>query len=51
MGQKTTFERAVVELDRNMKDLLQNETTGRMGECHQVCVQIVSASEEDQTRR
>lgn len=45
------FERVAVELDRDMADLLQNETTVQKGECHQVGVQIVSASEGDQSRR
>jgi hypothetical protein len=51
MRQMTTFERVAVELDRDMTDLLQNETTVLKGEGHQVCVQIVSASEGDQSRR
>jgi len=34
MWSKTTFERAVAELDKDMKDLLQNETTGQKGEGH-----------------
>ena len=52
MRQKTSFERAGVELDRDMKDWLQNESTGQKKEgCHWVRAQIVSASEGDQSRR
>lgn len=46
----TTFERVAVELGRDKKCLLQNETSGK-GEGHPVRVQIVSASEGDQSRR
>jgi hypothetical protein len=32
--EETTFERVAVELDRDMTDLLQNETTVQKGGCH-----------------
>ena len=52
MREMTTFERVAVEPDRDMMDLPQDETAAvQKGECHQVGVQIVSASEGDQSRR